>query len=276
MTRSRKPLFVLPASPLASSSDALGLRLVLEDDRRDADLLGLDVLGEVRVVVRLHLGVGDGVRGDLRVELVAHQLLDHHLLHRADDFGILVEAAAIRFLREHLEADERVEELLLLLERRVARADVRRLPVDALLELAERDRDVVDLRERRLQLFGALRRRVRRAPRRGCAGVARTGSSLLLAAHAAGRAAATTRTRAHARLRCSRSTSESVQQGSSGRCGRAARRAGGAIANRPSGKLAEPDRDQRLQRARSSGRRDRRPACSRSRARARRAGGRSP
>src|SRR5207247_2577175 len=55
----------------------------------------------------------------------------------------------------------RVEELLLLLERRVARADVRRLAVDALLELAERDRDVVDLRERRLELLGALRRRAR-------------------------------------------------------------------------------------------------------------------
>src|SRR5262249_27894787 len=56
------------------------------------------------------------------------------------------------------EPDQRVEELLLLLQRRVARADVRRLAVDPLLELAERDRDVVDLRERRLELLGALLR----------------------------------------------------------------------------------------------------------------------
>src|SRR5205085_10100673 len=75
-----------------------------------------------------------------------------------------------------LEADQRVEEFFLLLERRVARADVRRLAVDALVELAERDRDVVDLRERRLELLGALRGR---APR-PTAGPRRRGLRLFL------------------------------------------------------------------------------------------------
>src|SRR6185436_4426591 len=75
------------------------------------------------------------------------------------------------------------EELLLLLERGVARADVRRLPVDPLLELAERDDDVVDLRERSAQLLGALRRRAGRPGRARALAVA-LGVRLLLAAQA--------------------------------------------------------------------------------------------
>jgi hypothetical protein len=101
----------------------------------------------VLVVELLHLRLGDVLGFDPRLELLLHELLDHHLLHGADDLGVLVEAALPGLLGQDLEADQVVQELLLALERGVAGADVGRLLVDALLEVADRDLVTVDVRD---------------------------------------------------------------------------------------------------------------------------------
>src|SRR5262249_15903729 len=94
----------------------------------------------------------------------------------ADDLGVLVVPLPLRLLGQHLESNQVVQELLLALERRVARADVGRLLVDSLLELADRDRVIVDLGDRPLEVRGVLPLH-RSSP--GLAGVAFAGGLLL-------------------------------------------------------------------------------------------------
>src|SRR5207244_1520159 len=120
----------------------LGLRLRLllrvfggEEDVVDARALRLDVVVQVRVVEGLQLAVGDVRAAHLLVELLLDQLLDHRPLGRVAHRGRLVEAFALRLLREKLVADERLEELLLAIERAVAGPQGRALLVDAPLEL---------------------------------------------------------------------------------------------------------------------------------------------
>ena len=62
------------------------LRAVLEDDRRHADLLGLHVLGEVPVVVRLDLGVRATL--DLPITRGLRQGLDEGVARRRVDASL--------------------------------------------------------------------------------------------------------------------------------------------------------------------------------------------
>src|SRR4029077_19775491 len=70
---------------------------------------------------------------------------DHLLLGHPHHLGVLVIAAALRLVGHHLEADQVVQELFLLVDGGVARADERGLLVDALLDVADGDHGVVHL-----------------------------------------------------------------------------------------------------------------------------------
>ena len=101
----------------------------------DARALGLDEVVKVPVVERLQLGLGDVGAGELLVELVLDQLLDHGPLHLVFDGGALVEPLALSLLGEQLVADQVLEELPLAVERVVARAQERAGLVEPVLEL---------------------------------------------------------------------------------------------------------------------------------------------
>ena len=104
------------------------------------------------VVECLHLGIADVLGPNSVFELIAHELLDHDLFHRPDHVGVAVETAPEGLFGEDFELDETVEKLLFLLLRSVAGADVGRLAMDALLEVANRDDDVVDGCQRRVEV----------------------------------------------------------------------------------------------------------------------------
>src|SRR5439155_5972182 len=93
-----------------------------QEDMEDARPLRLDEVVEVRLVEFLQLLVGNVGAGELRIELVLDQLLDHRSLHLVAHGRALVVALPDRLLGEQLVADQVLEELLLPLDRAVARA----------------------------------------------------------------------------------------------------------------------------------------------------------
>jgi hypothetical protein len=123
----------------------VGLSLVLGEDGAHAHLVLLVKLGRVLVVVLLDVGVGDVLDLQLGLEVLLHQLGDHLLLHDPLHVGILVVAAPGRLRGHHLELDQAVDELPLLVGGRVTRANERRLLVDPLLHVLDGDDRVVDL-----------------------------------------------------------------------------------------------------------------------------------
>src|SRR6266568_1565065 len=128
----------------------------VQDDRLDPHLAGADVLGLVVLVVLRGVRLGHvraGVR--IRLELLLDELLHHDLAQRRADVRILVEPLALGLGGEHLLADEVVEELLLPLERRVARPDEGRLLVEPGLELVGGDEDAVALGDGHARLLAA-------------------------------------------------------------------------------------------------------------------------
>src|SRR6266568_3727664 len=128
----------------------------VQDDRLDPHLAGADVLGLVVLVVLRGVRLGHvraGVR--IRLELLLDELLHHDLAQRRADVRILVEPLALGLGGEHLLLDEVVEELLLPLERRVARPDEGRLLVEPALELVGGDEDAVALGDGHARLLAA-------------------------------------------------------------------------------------------------------------------------
>src|SRR6266496_324979 len=136
---------------------ALGrARLGLHEDVRRVHAGGPVELVGVLVVVLLHVGLGDAGRGALVLEEALVVLRDHHLLHREEDVGVVREAFLLGRLREQLEPQHVVEELLLAVEVLEARADHGRLLVEARLELVRRHGDAAALGDDGALLAGGL------------------------------------------------------------------------------------------------------------------------
>ena len=77
----------------------------------------------MRLVILLQIGLADVGPGQLLVELLVDQLLDHRALDLLADGGTVRKAEPLRFLRQQLVLDHVVEELLLALQRVVAGAE---------------------------------------------------------------------------------------------------------------------------------------------------------
>ena len=123
----------------------VGLALLLDHHLADPHLVLLVELGGMLLVVLLDVRVGHVLDLQLRLEVFLQKLRDHLLLHHPHHLGILVVAAPLGLVGHDLEPNQAVEELLLLLVGRVARAHERRLLVDALLDIPDRDDRVIDL-----------------------------------------------------------------------------------------------------------------------------------
>src|SRR5207237_6348983 len=120
-----------------------------QEDVKHARPLRLYEIVQVRVVELLQLLLGDVGAGELRVELVLDELLDHRPFRLLAHRRALVVSLPAGLLREQLVADHVLEEFLLALDRVVARPQEGAGLVESLANLLDADPLVADFRNDR-------------------------------------------------------------------------------------------------------------------------------